>query len=146
MRGQKMKNFKPELPLLFRNHSRIGIGILIFIAIFALLAVSFIINLLPVHFGGKETQIFKVGYGTSLREIATSLEHKKLIRSKLAFEIYVRLDYTSRKVEAGWYKIRTGMSVPRIVSELHRGIPPEIRVTIPEGLNIKELSNLLGEK
>lgn len=141
-----MKIFKQELPLIFRNHLRIGIGILIFIAIFAFLSVSFIINLFPVHFGGKETQIIKVSYGTSLREVANLLENKKLIRNKLVFEIYVRLDYNSRKVEAGWYKIGTGMSVPRIVCELHRGIPPEIQVTIPEGLNIKELTNLLAEK
>ncbi|HEX3044413.1 MAG TPA: endolytic transglycosylase MltG [Bacillota bacterium] len=141
-----MKNIKQGLSLFFRNHPRLGTGFLIFTAIFIFLGVIFLINLFPVRPGGKETQVFKVSYGASLREVAYLLESRKLIRNKTAFEIYVRLDYRSRKVEAGWYKLGTEMSVPRIVRELHRGTPPEIRVTIPEGLNLKELTNLLAEK
>jgi UPF0755 protein len=38
------------------------------------------------------------------------------------------------------------MSVPAIVHELRRGIPPSLKITIPEGLNNKEVAELFSQK
>jgi UPF0755 protein len=103
-------------------------------------------NLAPAQPGVKNTQVFEVRRNTSLREVAQELGSYGLIRSSLAFEIYVRLDFKHRMPKAGWYQLSPGMSGSMIVRELQRGTPREVRITIPEGLNIKEMANLLAEK
>lgn len=130
----------------FQNHPRLGGGIIISSVLLFLLVFLFIWNLTPVKFGAKETEVFKVTYGSSLREITKSLKENGFIRNQFAYELYVRLYPKQRMAKAGYYKLGAGMSVPRIVWELRRGIPPMVKVTIPEGLTIQETANLLAQK
>ncbi|HEX3048380.1 MAG TPA: endolytic transglycosylase MltG [Bacillota bacterium] len=103
-------------------------------------------NLAPVQPGVKNTQVFEVRHNASLREVARDLSSHGLIRSSLAFEIYVRLDFKHRMPKAGWYQLSPSMSGARMVRELQRGTPREVRITIPEGRTIKEIADLLAEK
>ncbi len=137
---------KARISEFYKNHPRFGGGILIsFIFLFILLLI-FSWNLTPAQFGAGETQVFKVTYGSSLKQITKSLKENGFIRNKLAYELYVRLSPKHRMAKAGYYKIGAGMSVPRIVWELTRGIPPTVKVTIPEGLTILETADLLAKK
>ncbi|MCL6589815.1 MAG: endolytic transglycosylase MltG [Firmicutes bacterium] len=103
-------------------------------------------NLTPAQPGVKNTQVFEIRRNASLRGVARDLSSRGLIRSSLAFEIYVRLDFKRRMPKAGWYQLSPGMSAARMVRELQRGTPREVRITIPEGLTIKEIANLLTQK
>jgi UPF0755 protein len=125
---------------------RFRIGIVIVVLLFLLSIACFGWNLIPAHFGNRDLQVVRVPYGASLREVGQLLTENHLIRNKLVFEIYVRLNPRQRMAKAGYYRIGSGMSVPAIVHELRRGIPPTVRITIPEGLTDQEVADLLVHK
>ena len=129
------------------NHPRFEGGLVISVlSIFFLLVLYFVWNLAPVEPGSKARQIFKVPYGASLRQVGLALEKQGIIRSRFVFEIYVRLNPGKRMTKAGQYQVGPGMSVPTVVGELVRGKPQSIRITIPEGLTLKETAALLADK
>jgi UPF0755 protein len=127
-------------------HTRIGMGILVFLILVVFLFGFYGWNLTPSDFGNKDLHVYKVVYGSSLRDIGQSLAKNHFIRNKLVFEIYVRLNPRNRMTKAGYYRISPGMSVPDIVRELRRGTAQSVRVTIPEGLDNLEMVDLLARK
>lgn len=135
-----------RIPVFFKNHPLLGGGIIISLLLFLFLIGNYIWNLSPVKIGNKELQLIEIRYGSSLREVSEILKSKNLIHNKLVFEVFVRLNPKNNAIKAGWYHLGPGMSVPGIVKELRRGTPREIRLTVPEGLNINELADLLSKK
>jgi UPF0755 protein len=124
----------------------LGAGIII-TAVFLLLGLGVITwFFMPVNPGSKDLRLFKIEYGTTLRGIAQQLKAQGFIRSRLAYEAYVRMDPGNRQAKAGWYRISPGFSVPRLSRELNRGVPQVIKVTIPEGLTTNEIAELLAGK
>jgi UPF0755 protein len=131
----------------FQNHPRFEGGLVISVlSAFTLLVIFFVWNLAPVEPGAQTTQIFEVPYGASLRHVCDDLEKQGIIRNKVVFEIFIRLNQEKRMTKAGNFRIGPGMSVPRIVRELVSGKPRSIRITIPEGLTNKEIAALLAQK
>jgi UPF0755 protein len=141
----KNRNFMDQLNPKTRLRFEGGWAITI-LTIFSLLVIFFFWNLAPVEPGARSSQIFEVTYGASLRNISHILEKRGIIRNGVVFEIFVRLNPEKRMSKAGNYLIGPGMSVPRIVSELGRGVPRATRITIPEGLTLQETADLLAGK
>jgi UPF0755 protein len=145
-RTSKLDGVKRKLGMFKKNHPLLGGGIIISIVISFLVLGYCIWCLTPVESGGKRQQAIEIRLGAPAREVGKLLQTQGMVHSSLAFEIYVRLSPHNRMAKAGWYQINSGMSLPRIVRELHRGTPQEIRLTIPEGLTIKEMAQLLAKK
>ncbi|MGE5582805.1 MAG: endolytic transglycosylase MltG [Bacillota bacterium] len=141
-----LKNLGRELREFYHDHPRLGGGIVISLLIILMMLGFYGWNLTPVRFGAKDLQVLKIPYGASLREVGQTLEKHGLIRSGTVYEIYVRLKPARRMAKAGYYQLCPGMSLPRIVRELRLGIPPSIRVTIPEGLTSGQVADLLAQK
>lgn len=129
-----------------KNHPRIGGGIVISFMLLLLSVTSFVWFLTPVNPGRKDLRLVKIGYGSSLREISHQLKAQGLIHSQFIFEAYVRLSYKERMARAGWYQIGPGFSIPQLVKKLHCGTPLAVKLTIPEGLTMKEIADLLVKK
>ncbi|MCX6703170.1 MAG: endolytic transglycosylase MltG [Candidatus Zambryskibacteria bacterium] len=92
--------------------------------------------------------IVSVNRGESLEEITQKFASLRLIRSPFAFRSLVILLGGEKKVTAGDY-LMTNKESPltlawRII-EGRLGMEP-IKVTIPEGLNVSEISGILGKK
>lgn len=139
--------FSKENWRIFRhNHPRLGGGIIILSGFLVVSLSVFFWNFLPEDPGSTRLQVFEVPYGTSLRQVGERLKSRGLIRSRLAFEIYVRLNPKKRMVKAGRYQLGPGMNLFRVVKELRRGIPSQIRITIPEGLTAQEIADLFSKK
>ncbi|HOJ78071.1 MAG TPA: endolytic transglycosylase MltG [Bacillota bacterium] len=132
-----------KLRQFIKNHPRLGGGIVVFLFLVIALFLFCFISMAPSIPGSKETKVFEVRHGASLREIGKKLETEGIIRSRLIYEIYVRLKPQSRMPKSGRYLLGPGMSVDSIVKELRRGIPGQIKLTIPEGLTNKEVAELL---
>ncbi len=130
----------------WQDHPRFGGGILIFTIVLGFLGTAFFWNFFPVEPGSNQLQVFEVPYGTSLRQVGVELHKRGIIRSGLIFEVYVRLNPEKRMVKAGRCQLGPGMNLFQIVKELRRGIPGQIRITIPEGLTAKEIANLFSVK
>jgi UPF0755 protein len=124
----------------------VGFTVLICILVFFSIFVFFSWSLTPVDSRDQDRQVFKVAYGSSVRQVGDLLSKKHLIRSRKVYEFYVRLNPHQRMAKAGFYRIGRGMSIPVIVRELQRGIPPTVRITIPEGFSNKEIADLLAKK
>lgn len=82
-------------------------------------------------------QGFVIPRGKSASEIGTKLYNQNLIKSPLAFKIYVQVFGKADKINAGEFRLSPSMSLFEIVDRLGKG-PVELWVTIPEGLRREE--------
>lgn len=99
----------------------------------------------PVDRDGEEVLVeIKEG---SIYSIGDTLYENNLIRSKLIFKIYVKLNGVS-SLKASTYKLNKNMKLSEIISVLEEGNsynPDEIRITFKEGLNIRKIALLIEE-
>lgn len=77
--------------------------------------------------------------GETVTSISDALHDSELIRSRLAFHIYVQLSGLRTKLQAGGYVLSPNQDIPSIVEHLTTGKTDEFDITIPPGLTLKEL-------
>ncbi len=87
----------------------------------------------------QQTVIFTVENGASVKEISSSLEEKKLIRSAWAMDLYVSSKQLSEKMKAGTYALSPSDGTPTIVKTLTRGEVATRLVTILPGRRIDQV-------
>lgn len=131
---------------MIKSHPLLGGGIGAIILIIILSIGFFLLNLAPVDFSSREHHLVTVPFGASTREISQILEKQGIVRNRIAYELYVRLNPRQRMAKSGRYLLSPGMSVPRVVAELTQGTANDIQITIPEGLTNREIANLLAAK
>lgn len=109
-------------------------------------------NLSPVSrdqttqdFVAKQEVHFIVRKGEGLSSVAERLQEQGLIRSPLVFKLYTRQTGLDSKIQAGTFKISSGMSAEEIL-QLLSGKPVERWVTLVEGLRIEEMARKLNEE
>ena len=98
----------------------------------------------PKDFPSGETIVIKKG--TGLAEISGKLKKEGFIKNKYAFALYARSLGKSKKIKYGKYLFNEPVSVFSLTRRLAKGefgFKP-IKVTITEGLTIKEISELFG--
>lgn len=83
-------------------------------------------------------QSFVIPKGRSAMQVGSKLEDEELIKSSLAFKIYVQVFGKSKSINAGEFKLSPSMSLVEIIEALGEG-PLELWVTIPEGLRREEI-------
>lgn len=83
--------------------------------------------------------------GQSLYTIADNLKAAKLIRSKVAFVVYVVIRGEDGDLKAGRYKLTRAMNIPTITYRIVEGLAEsdDIQVVIPEGYNIWDIDDAL---
>ncbi len=94
----------------------------------------------PVDPDNQEIVRFVVPKGASIRQIGQTLEEKNLIKSSLAFKLYLRLNPDENQVQAGSFELSPSMTIATIIQTLNEGTD-DIWVTIPEGLRREEIAN-----
>lgn len=87
----------------------------------------------------KETVDFLVVKGKSASQIGEALYEKGLIRSSLAFKIYVQITGKSDQIQAGEFGLSPSYTLQETIDALS-GPPLELWVTIPEGLRKEEIA------
>ena len=88
----------------------------------------------------KDFSYFVISKGSSAGQIGTKLESAKLIKSALAFKLYLRFTGKSGSLTPGEFKLSPSFSLFQTVSTLFNG-PVEVWVTIPEGLRREEIAS-----
>jgi peptidoglycan lytic transglycosylase G len=83
--------------------------------------------------------------GDGVAEIARRLESAGVVRSALAFRVWARFAGRDRALQPGTYHFETATDLPRILDRLAAGIEP-IEVTIPEGLTVREIGDMLAAR
>jgi UPF0755 protein len=90
----------------------------------------------------EETKVrFVIPKGSNASEIGSSLQDVSLIRSSLAFKLYVQVTSKSKKLMPGQFTLSSNMSLGEVVEKLLQG-PDEFWVTVPEGLRREEVVDI----
>ena len=121
---------------------------------FHLFAIIFLILLLGYHFLFAPSDNFPIGKiinieeGTNLRNVSLKLKQEHIIRSRLAFEAFIIIyDAEKHLIPADYlFDIREPVyEVAKRISKGERHLPP-IAVTIPEGYDISDITNVFVAK
>lgn len=100
----------------------------------------------PVDPQTPQTKTLSIPTGTSTTKISKMLFDAGLIRNQLAFRIYSRSQGLAARMQAGEYTLDTGMSVPEIIRRITGGEVDTLVFTIPEGYNLKQITDTLAGK
>lgn len=90
-----------------------------------------------------EETVYLVPKGTGLRDLAKSLEENNIIHNELAFVFGVKLEERGRLLRAGEYEIPAAISGHDLMDLFVSGKVLARRVTIPEGLQSREIRELV---
>ena len=99
----------------------------------------------PVDRDGEKVLV-EIKAGT-ISSIGDTLYDNNLIRSKLIFKIYVKLNGIA-DLKASPYELNKNMKLSEIIEVLEEGNsynPDEIRITFKEGLNVRKIAKLIEE-
>ena len=83
--------------------------------------------------------------GMQLNQISNTLFEKKLIKNKLIFNFWVRINNAERKLKFGEYLFNKDVSVNLILRKLKDGKTLSRKITIVEGTTKTDLLNMLNE-
>lgn len=109
--------------------------------------------ILPLYFyhalgqsvGSSDTPIiFEIESGESTGQIIDRLDEKKLITSKLAALVYIRLKKITLK--SGEFDLAENYSLKTVIDTLSGGEIKSYRVTIPEGWRIEQIAQRLDSR
>ncbi len=87
--------------------------------------------------------LVRVAPGENAAQIGALLERKGVVRSALAFELFIKLNGLGTRLEAGAYDLNPGMSLNQVIGRLVEGRVAGMRLTIPEGFTVRQVSSLL---
>ncbi|MGB7293191.1 MAG: endolytic transglycosylase MltG [Thermodesulfobacteriota bacterium] len=87
--------------------------------------------------------ILEISRGMGLREIATKLEEYGVVRSDKIFILFVMFKGKQNRLQAGEYEFSPEESLSDVIEKIVRGDVIVRKITIPEGLNIYEIADLL---
>lgn len=120
----------------------------LFLLLFIFGGVIFFIQYLIGPLDKSSSQLVEVDIpnGSSLVAIATTLKDAGVIRESVYFIILSRLRGVESKLKAGYYELSTKMSVNQVIDKLVKGDVATFKLTIPEGLTIKEMATLIAER
>lgn len=95
------------------------------------------------HGTEKQIVIFEVKKGEGNAVIAKNLEDKKIISHKLYFYYYIYTNHLLNKIMPGVYMLSGNLSIPEITHAITNPEAQAVKITFPEGLTAKDMSELL---
>jgi UPF0755 protein len=87
----------------------------------------------------------RVEQGDSLAAVAHKLRAQKLISNERLFLLWARLRGLEKKIHLGLYRFEDPVPAWEILDRLATGKGVFYKVTIPEGMTVKEIAALLGK-
>lgn len=94
---------------------------------------------------GNGSAVVRIHEGDSFGNIADSLESAGIVRSSLAFKAIAQFQGADRELRAGTYRLSREAFAWDIVRELRRGQVNLRTVTIPEGLALSAIAELVAK-
>ena len=98
------------------------------------------LELRPAAASGAASRTLVIAAGQSAPEVAANLKDAGLIRSRLAFEVYVNLHGLRAKLQVGSYSLSASSSTPAIAEAIAGGLAELKKITIPEGYTIAQIT------
>jgi UPF0755 protein len=112
------------------------------LAVFLVVAWASVSTGPPLPAGGASVVIRE---GDGVAEIAQRLEAARVVRSALLLRAWARVTGRDRTIQPGTHRFETAADMDDVLQRLATGITP-IEVTIPEGLTVREIVDLLAAR
>lgn len=93
----------------------------------------------------KNYKTFVITPGSNLSDISKKLQKEEFIKNSLAFQILSTTTGFAKKIQAGSFHLSPHLSASEIAKELTKGTF-DVWVTIPEGLRVEEIAEILNSK
>jgi len=87
----------------------------------------------------------RVDPGDSVAAVARKLRDQKLILNEKVFSLWARLAGVEKKIHRGLYRFDSSLPAREILDRMVMGKAVFQSITIPEGLTIREIAELLGK-
>jgi len=117
---------------------------LVFITVFSLFFVIHITFLSKNYSRSTDEAIVKISRGDNLRSVASKLEGSQVIFNKYVFIALGRILGKQNNLIPGEYKFGTGLTYLNVLNTVtDPAVIRTVTVTIPEGLNIRQMGRLL---
>lgn len=87
----------------------------------------------------------RVEAGDTLATVARKLRAQKLIANERLFLLWARLKGVEKRIHLGVYRFEAPVSAREVLERLATGKGMFHKITIPEGLTVKEIAELLGK-
>lgn len=126
-------NKKPSL--------RTFVILLVFVFVIAA-ASSVLVSTAPADKHNTEKVTFTVSSGETGAQITARLKDAGLIRSELAFRVYLKTNSVTSQLRVGTYLLSPSMRVEEIVDELLNGVGEIMQFTVPEGYTLRDIAVL----
>lgn len=94
----------------------------------------------------KEDVIVEIPKGSGLKKISSTLMNSGVIVNDKLFILYVMKEGFQSSLKAGEYEFKKGSTMADVANQIVDGDVLLYQVTIPEGLTVKEIANLLDSK
>lgn len=130
--------------------------IIISIAVIVILILCVIAGVLAWYKMGQnavskeEGQVIRVEIeeGSGIVSIANLLEQKNVIKSANVMKIYMKLNASSSKLQAGKYDFDNSKDLASLVKQIQNGeiVNEEIKITFVEGKNMRTIAKTIAEK
>lgn len=134
---------KTFLRFLIINKYRFLLSIIILFFIFFIYNTFFS----KVKINTNNDLLFQINNGETLISISNKLYENKIIKSPIAFKIYIKVFFNNSYIQTGIYSISKKDSLISIANKIMTAdfaIPP-IKITIPEGSNIYKITNIIAD-
>ena len=92
-----------------------------------------------------EKVVITIPAGQSLKATAETLFKNKIITSAFKFNMVARLKGYDKRLKAGEYALSATMPPIQIMEKLVKGEVELYKLTVPEGLNIYQIANLVAQ-
>ena len=89
----------------------------------------------------KNNERIIIERGMNLSEVSNLLKNNNIIKSTLAFKIWIKFNFAETKIKVGEYQFENGISVNKIVRKLKNGDFFFRKFTIVEGTTKFDLLN-----
>ncbi len=139
------KKEKTFLSIFINNKWKIFFSFIILLVLFLIYNIYFSkINLISRE---NSNYLFQINNGESVNYIGQRLYDEGIIKSSLAFKIYVKIFSGKTLAQAGIYSLEKKDSLVSLANKIIKGyyaIPP-VKITIPEGSNNLEIAEIINK-
>lgn len=126
---------------------KLGLLILALLIVGSVMLGSFVWDAYLIAPGPEAQEVeFTIESGQSVETIAQNLKEADLIKGETPFKLYAKWAKAETALQAGIFKLQTGMSYSRLVTELTRAEAAEVQVTIPEGYTLEQIGQAVREQ
>ncbi|MEJ5273655.1 MAG: endolytic transglycosylase MltG [Spirochaetota bacterium] len=113
------------------------------IILFILYSYGFIVtHIIPIN----SNFVLSVNSGDNLNSILKILKEKGLKGNLFIIKLYTKLFYKNLLIKIGSYQVNEYSTYWSIIQDIDKGIGIPFKLTIPPGLKISEIANLLADK